>query len=107
MLIAWILQKPFVPLLRSRVTDKTPTKMTIAQQLKIKQFPFIVNDDQGNRVYWEESHGYWQKREFDNQGNGTYFQDSDGYWSKQEYDDRGNEVYYEDSDGNIIDNRVS
>ena len=131
MLIAWILQKPFVPLLRSRVTDKTPktlAKMTIAQQLKIKKFPFIIKDDQGNevyfeisngywykqeydergnRVYYEDSNGYWTKREYDDQGNQVYLEDSNGYWTKREYDDQGNQVYFEDSNGQIVDNRAS
>ena len=57
---------------------------TIAQQLKIKEFPFIVNDSNGNRIYYENS---------------------DGYWIKKEYDSKGNEIYYENSDGVIVDNR--
>jgi len=57
---------------------------TIAQFLKVKAFPFIVNDDKGNIIYYE---------------------DSDGYWTKYEYDKKGNEVYYEDSKGIIIDKR--
>ena len=39
-------------------------------------------------------------------GNQVYFEDSDGYWSKREYDSNGNEVYREYSDGTIIDKRV-
>ena len=58
--------------------------MTIAQQLKIKEFPFEIRNNEGNLVYYE---------------------DSNGYWSKQEFDDWGNRVYYEDSDGQIEDNR--
>ena len=79
--------------------------MTIAQQLKIKEFPFKIRDNQGNEVYWEDSNGYWSKREYDNQGNEVYREDSKGYWAKWEYDDQGNEVYWEDSNGVIIDNR--
>jgi hypothetical protein len=58
--------------------------MTIAQQLKIKEFPFIIKDNNGNEIYYENS---------------------DGYWKKREYDDKGNRIYYENSDGLIIDNR--
>ena len=38
-------------------------------------------------------------------GNVIYFEDSDGYWEKREYDKNGNEVYYESSNGVIRDNR--
>ena len=58
--------------------------MTIAQQLQIKDFPFIINDTNGKEIYRE---------------------DSDGYWSKSEYDADGKEIYYEDSDGDIMDKR--
>ena len=58
--------------------------MTIAQQLKIKEFPFEIKDKKGNRIY-SETPG--------------------GYWAKWEYDDHGNLVYYENSDGEIVNNR--
>lgn len=58
--------------------------MTIAQQLKIKHFPFVIKDKDGNEIYWETS---------------------DGYWSKYEYDVNGIEIYWENSDGVIRDNR--
>ena len=74
--------------------------MTIAQQLKIKDFPFVIKDNQGNYVYYECSYGYWEKSEFDDQGNDVYYENSEGYWEKSEYNDQGNRVYYEDSDGN-------
>jgi hypothetical protein len=57
---------------------------TIAQQLKIKEFPFQIKDSNGNRIYCETS---------------------DGYWSKAEYDSNGNEIYYENSNGTIKDLR--
>ena len=34
----------------------------------------------------------------------VYFENSEGYWLKREYED-GREVYFEDSDGNIKDKR--
>lgn len=57
---------------------------TITQQLGVKDFPFIIHDSKGNRIYYEES---------------------GGFWSKREYDSEGNQVYYENSDGVIMDNR--
>jgi hypothetical protein len=58
--------------------------MTIAKQLKIKEFPFIIKDSKVNEIYYE---------------------DSTGYWVKQEYDSKGNRIYWENSDGTIHDNR--
>ena len=79
--------------------------MTIAQQLKIKEFPFIIKDSNGNKIYWESSTGYWVKRKYDSKGKEIYYENSDGYWVKQEYDSKGNRIYWENSDGTIHDNR--
>jgi hypothetical protein len=57
---------------------------TIAQQLRVKEFPFILKDKNNNRIYYENS---------------------DGYWSKQEFDSKNNEIYWENSKGSIINNR--
>jgi len=99
---------------------------TIAQQLNVKDFPFIIKDkngnptyfeysvgnwskyeydSNGNQIYFENSDGFWIKRKYDSNGNQTYFKYSDGYWSKFEYDSNGKEIYCEDSYGYIIDNR--
>jgi hypothetical protein len=79
--------------------------MTIAKQLKIKQFPFEIKDSNGKEIYWETSDGYWIKREFDSEGNLIYCEDSFGYWVKWKYDSEGNKIYYENSYGTIVDNR--
>lgn len=100
--------------------------MTIAQQLKIKDFPFVIKDKNGNTIYYEDSdgfwsryeydsndkeiyyensNGFWSKNEYDSNGNKIYYEASDGYWIKYEYDSNGNKIYYEDSDGFIEDNR--
>ena len=44
---------------------------------------------------------------FNQNGNKIYYENSDGYWRKWEYDENGNNIYYENSDGyrKIIDNR--
>ena len=62
-------------------------------------------DSKGNEIYFEDSDGYWTKMEYDSQGNEIYFEDSDGYWTKSEYDSKGNLIYVENSGGEIIDNR--
>jgi len=59
-------------------------KKTIAQQLKVIDFPFEIKDGNGNLIYLE----------FENQ-----------YWAKYKFDKEGNQIYYENSKGKIIDNR--
>jgi hypothetical protein len=41
---------------------------TIAQQLNITEFPFKINDKNGNEIYLEHSYGYWYKKEFNSNG---------------------------------------
>jgi len=100
--------------------------MTIAQQLKIKEFPFEIKDSKGNQIYFEDSTGYWEKSEydskdnriyleystgywvkseFDSEGREIYWENSNGYWVKREYDSEGNEIYFGTSNGTIVDNR--
>lgn len=78
---------------------------TIAQQLKIKEFPFQIKDSNGNRIYCESSDGCWSKAEYNSNGNLIYYENSNGYWSKSEYDLNGNRIYCENSNGTIEDLR--
>lgn len=86
---------------------------TIAQQLNIKEFPFVIKDKNGKQIYWESSRGYWVNKEYDSNGNEIYSRSPGGYWVKKKYDSNGNEIYYEtskgywvkieyDSNGNVI-----
>ena len=76
---------------------------TIAQQLNIKKFPFIIKDADDKEIYCEYSSGYWVKQEWDGDKVIRY-EYSDGYWVKQEWD--GDKVIrYENSNGVIVDNR--
>ena len=84
---------------------KENMEKTIAQQLNVKTFPIEINDGKGNEIYYENSDGYWTKREYDDKGNKIYYEDSHGFWYKSEYNDKGNQIYYETSTGTIIDNR--
>ena len=52
--------------------------MTIAQQLKVTEFPFYIKDKNGNPIYYESSTGYWEKREYDQNRKAIYFENSDG-----------------------------
>lgn len=72
---------------------------TIAQQLKVNEFPFIILDKNGNEIYLETSDGYWVKKKYDSNGNRVYYEDSSGYWYKIQCDSNGNEIHYENSKG--------
>ena len=63
-----------------KIKNETKTKImkTIAQQLNVKDFPFKIKDKNNNRIYYEDSNGYWSKREFDKNNNIIYYEDSDG-----------------------------
>ncbi len=78
---------------------------TIAQQLNVAEFPFEIKDKNGNQIYYENSNGYWYKKEYDSNGNRIYVDDSDGFWIKYKYDSKGNRIYYENSNGDIVDKR--
>ena len=54
-------------------------KKTIAEQLNVRDFPFIIKDSKGNEIYDETSDGYWMKKEYDSQNNEVYYETSDGY----------------------------
>jgi hypothetical protein len=41
-----------------------------------------IYDENGNIIYYEDTNGYWEKREYDDNGNEIYFENSDGYWRK-------------------------
>jgi hypothetical protein len=78
---------------------------TIAQQLNVKEFPFIIRDKNNNKLYFENSDGFWEKFEYDKNNNELYVENSKGFWAKLEFDKNNNEVYFENSYGKIIDNR--
>jgi YD repeat-containing protein len=69
---------------------------TIAQQLNVTEFPFIIKDKKGNKIYFEDSYGYWYKWEYDSNGNKIHFESSTGCWWKYKYDPNGNLIYFED-----------
>ena len=63
-------------------------------------------DEKGNRIYSEDSNGYWYKSEYDKKGNVIYYEDSNGYWDKSEYNEKGNVIYFKNRSGIIVDKRV-
>jgi len=62
-------------------------------------------DENGKRIYFEDSTGFWEKREYDENGNRIYTENSKGYWEKSEYDENGKLIYTENSSGYIGDYR--
>ena len=62
-------------------------------------FPIEITNEKGNSTYYENSYGYWWRREHDKDGNETYSETSCGDWRRREYDKNGKVTYYEDSDG--------
>jgi len=66
---------------------------------------YKVYNTNDNLIYYEDSNGFWYKREYDSNGNNTYYEDSNGFWVKREYDDYGYQNYYENEEGDIEDNR--
>jgi len=79
---------------------------TIAQQIK---WDFEANGSlkitakNGFTIYFENSNGYWETREYDSDGYQISYEDSKGYWVKTKYDEKGIRIYFEDSDGRIED----
>ena len=78
---------------------------TIAQQLQVTGFPFDIKDKNNKEIYFENSDGWWCKKERDARGKIIRYNASTGSWYKSEYDVHGNEIYYENSNGYIHDNR--
>jgi len=79
---------------------------TIAQQLKVKEFPFVIRDSKDNKIYWENSAGLWYKYEYDSKNDETRWESSSGYWESREYDSKGLCVYFETSNGVVLDVRI-
>jgi len=82
--------------------------MRIAQQFNhdFDNGVFRLFDSNRNLIYYENSTGFWWKREFDSDGNEICYEDSNGPWYKYEYDLNGNEIYLESSSmGVVFDNR--
>ncbi|MHA2009960.1 MAG: hypothetical protein ACW980_21815 [Promethearchaeota archaeon] len=55
---------------------------TIAQQLNIEEFPFVIKDKNGKVIYTENSNGFWKKYEYDENSHKRYFENSNGFWKK-------------------------
>ncbi len=75
------------------------TNMKDNYGLKQYEYKLVLSKVYNQPVTIEDDYVY------DEQGNRIYYENSDGGWSKKEYDDQGNKIYYEDNNGYIEDNR--
>jgi hypothetical protein len=78
------------------------TKKTIAQQLKITEFPFVIKDRRGKDIYIESSSGYWNKYQRNKNGTILHQEDSNGGWVNRELDSENREIFYQNSVGILI-----
>lgn len=67
------------------------TMQTIAEQLEIKDFPFLKKDKQGRIIYLEDENQFWVKFKYNSNGNLTKWQTSKAIiiWK---YDSQGNVI---------------
>ena len=52
--------------------------MTIAEQLNVTEFPFIIKDSRGNPIYVESVDRFYFKQQFDLNNSVIYFENSRG-----------------------------
>ena len=81
------------------------TVMTLAQQNGITEFPYVINDEKGREVYWENHDQFWIKKKYDVLDHIVSYENSNGTWYRREFDSDGNLFYYEDCTGFIIGER--
>jgi YD repeat-containing protein len=62
-------------------------------------FPIEIINENGNLTYYEDSSGFWYRREYDDNGQLTYYENSNGFWCRSECNEQGEETYHEDSSG--------
>ena len=79
--------------------------MNVKNLFREVQYPIELYDKDVKQIYYENSIGYWWKKEYNDKGLVIYCEDSNGFWYKREYNDKGLEVYYENSIGDTEDNR--
>ena len=95
--------------------SKTKLRKEYEARFGVVEGGFRLYDAKGNMIYYENSYGYWEKREYDSKGNMIYYGGKRMSKSKlrKEYEARfgavddmlrlytakGNEIYREYSDG--------
>ena len=107
--IAKDIELPYIKYLEAYGLNKDDMELVLSKVYNqpvvyIKQTGGVYNKKR-NRIYYENSNGFWEKREYDANGNVIYREDSNGSWGKYEYDTNGSLIYVETSNGVIRDNR--
>jgi hypothetical protein len=75
---------------------------TIAQFLGLtieQSKPFIIKNERGQEIYYENSKGIWWKEEFNEQGKSIFFLSSEGVWSKNQWNEQGKNTRFENHTG--------
>jgi hypothetical protein len=62
--------------------------MTIAEQLGVTEFPFLIKDSEYNIIYHETSYRHWVIKKFDSNGNRVVYKDACGYNEKVAYNEK-------------------
>ena len=93
------MKKNYIEYLLVALAIALPLVLYVRLIIEVRQSNFEVYNEKGNQIYYEDSNGFWFKKEYDEKGNLIYYENSNGYWSKSEYDERDNLIHYEDSDG--------
>jgi hypothetical protein len=101
-----LLEKPYIHNLRSIGISEDQWEMVFSKLFEQTIFlhnnndlGFSLFDSNYMEIYYEDSNGYWDKKEYDDNGNVIYLEDSNGYWDKREYDENNNLIYLEYSNG--------
>ena len=84
--------------------NKTVTnKMKIVRIVDPSEYNLLFTryqfDSNNNIIKYENSDGYWWKKEYDSNNNIIKLENSDGYWEKKEYDSNNNLIKVENSNG--------
>jgi hypothetical protein len=80
-------------------------KMQVKDLFREVKYPIELFDKNGNQIYYEDSCGYWVKKEYDDFCRMIYYKDSIGYYEILEYDENNVRVFVKTPSGIVFDNR--
>lgn len=52
-------------------------------------------DEYGNLIFYQNSNGWWWRKEFDDRGNCLYHADASGWWVRNTYNENNEKIGYE------------
>ena len=80
------------------VTDKMKIVRIVDPSEYNSLFTYYKFDSNNNQIKYENSDGYWEKKEYDSNNNQIKVEDSNGYWWKKEYDSNNNVIAKENKE---------